>query len=73
MEYGLQWILLYGRDSEDMAEVDFFFLETVSGGIQGEDVESFPKDRFEFGETRIAGSDKGAKVGFMVGWSNLVA
>ena len=35
-----------------------FYQETVSGGVQEENVETIPMDIFEFGEARISVNDK---------------
>ena len=37
--------------------------EIESGGVCGEDVETFTEDPFEFRKARIVGSDEGAEVG----------
>ena len=43
----------------------FFF--NYGYGVQGEDVETFSEDMFEFGEARIVGTDKEAGVGVVSG------
>jgi len=45
----------------------------VDGGVRGEDVETFSKDVFEFGEVRIVGGDKGTGVETWLGWGDLMA
>ena len=45
----------------------------MDGGVRGEDVETFSKDVFEFGEVRIVGGDKGTGVETWLGWGDLMA
>ena len=54
-----------GRDDEDWQELEglqklvLFFQKIVGSGVQGEYVETFPKDLFDFGEARIVYGYKG--------------
>ena len=57
---------------EDLAEVGWSAevdspKEIESGGVEGEDVETFTEYTFEFRKARIVGGDEGAEVGVMGG------
>ena len=45
--------------------------EIESGGVCGEDEETFTEDPFEFRKARIVGGDEGAEVGVVGGLSGL--
>ena len=48
-----------------------YLQEIESGGVCGEDVETFTEDPFEFRKARIVGGDEGAEVGVVGGLSGL--